>query len=72
MAEFWRDSASANEISIKYLLKILRFIVVDFQVCCELASGLKIKLYITWTFEILIDSKFALREVFLIVTQREP
>ena len=69
MAEFWRDSASANEISIKYLLKIFRFIVVNFS---QLASGLKIKLYITWTFEILIDSKFALREVFLIVTQREP
>ena len=68
MAEFWRDSASANDKSIKYLLKIYRFIV-DFS---QLASGLNMKLYITWTFEILIDLKFALKEVFLMVTQYEP
>ena len=37
MAEFWRESASANEISITHKLNILRFIFSDLS---ELDSSL--------------------------------
>ena len=56
MAEFWRESASANEISITHRLNILRFIFSDLF---ELDSGVNIKPFITWTFEIFINLKFA-------------
>ena len=57
MAEFWRESASANEISITHRFNILRFIFSDLF---ELDSGVSIKPFITWTFEIFINLKFAL------------